>query len=97
LHPGWDFNRGPISALEIVALCHPPSPKNELCFIGVAYDSHPHFLYARYFLYVTKKLSAGFFAGLRKKTLGQFFPSFACFAHKKLSAESLPSAESWLV
>ena len=34
---------------------------------------------------------------LRKKTLGQFFPSFACFAHKKLSAESRPSAESWLV
>ena len=24
LHPGWDFNPGPISALEIVALCHPP-------------------------------------------------------------------------
>jgi hypothetical protein len=21
---GWDFNPGPISALEIVALCHPP-------------------------------------------------------------------------
>ena len=34
---------------------------------------------------------------LRKKTLGQFFPSFACFAHKKLSAESRPSAKSWLV
>ena len=52
-----------------------------------------YFLYARYFLYVTKKLSAVFFAGFAcKKTLGQFFPSFACFAHKKLSAESRPSA-----
>jgi len=38
-----------------------------------------------------------FLLALRKKTLGQFFPSFACFAHKKLSAESRPSAESWLV
>ena len=57
-----------------------------------------YFLYARYFLYVTKKLSAVFFAGFAcKKTLGQFFPSFACFAHKKLSAESRPSAESSLV
>jgi hypothetical protein len=24
LHPGWDFNPGPISALEIVALYRPP-------------------------------------------------------------------------
>jgi hypothetical protein len=24
LHPGWDFNPGPISALEIFTLCHPP-------------------------------------------------------------------------
>ena len=38
-----------------------------------------------------------FLLALRKKTLGQFFPSFACFAHKKLSAESRPSAESSLV
>jgi hypothetical protein len=59
---------------------------------------NPVFFVCPVFLYVTKKLSAVFFAGFAcKKTLGQFFPSFACFAHKKLSAESRPSAESSLV
>jgi hypothetical protein len=45
-----------------------------------------------------KNSQAGFFCWLCvQKTLGQFFPSFACFSHKKLSAESRPSADSSLV
>ena len=57
----------------------------------------PIFCMAGIFCMSQKNSQQVFLLALRKNTLCQFFPSFACFAHKKLSAESRPSAESWLV